>query len=75
MSGQDELGCLHFIHTMSETSIPTEQQQQQLGFHAVLGPAVLEIDQAILSVQKSQANLGKEIERLVAGRKVFFLVV
>lgn len=56
---------------MSETSIPTEQQQQ-LGFHAVLKPAVLEIDQAILSVQKSQANLGKEIERLVAGREIFF---
>lgn len=45
---------------MSET--PTEQ-----GFNAVLGPAVLEIDQAIISVQKSQENLGKEIERLVAG--------
>lgn len=45
---------------MSEAS--TEQ-----GFNAVLGPAVLEIDQAIVSVQKSQENLGKEIERLVAG--------
>ncbi|KAL7315166.1 hypothetical protein PS15m_006652 [Mucor circinelloides] len=55
---------------MSETSIPTEQQQQ-LGFHAVLKPAVLEIDQAILSVQKSQANLGKEIERLVAELELF----
>jgi hypothetical protein len=55
---------------MSQASTPTEQQQQQQqpGFNAVLGPAVLEIDQAILSVQKSQANLGKEIERLVAGR-------
>ncbi|KAF1796475.1 hypothetical protein V8B55DRAFT_1470026 [Mucor lusitanicus] len=57
---------------MSEPSTPTEQQQQQQpGFNAVLGPAVLEIDQAILSVQKSQANLGKEIERLVAELELF----
>lgn len=37
------------------------------GFNSILGPAVTEIDQAIISVQKSQENLGKEIERLVAG--------
>ncbi|KAI8644479.1 hypothetical protein BD408DRAFT_441680 [Parasitella parasitica] len=41
------------------------------GFNAVLGPAVLEIDQAISSVQKSQENLGKEIERLVAELELF----
>ncbi|GAN05843.1 hypothetical protein MAM1_0103c05319 [Mucor ambiguus] len=56
---------------MSEPSTPIEQQQQHPGFNAVLGPAVLEIDQAILSVQKSQANLGKEIERLVAELELF----
>lgn len=37
------------------------------GFNSILGPAVLEIDKAMVSVQKSQADLGKEIERLVAG--------
>lgn len=39
------------------------------GFNSILGPAVLEIDQAIVTVQKSQDDLGKEIERLVAGKK------
>ncbi|GAA5800376.1 hypothetical protein HPULCUR_005805 [Helicostylum pulchrum] len=38
------------------------------GFNTILGPAVLEIDQAIVQVQKSQDDLGKEIERLVAGK-------
>lgn len=38
-------------------------------FNSILGPAVIEIDQAIVSVQKSQDDLGKEIERLVAGKK------
>lgn len=37
------------------------------GFNTILGPAVLEIDSAIMTVQKSQDDLGKEIERLVAG--------
>lgn len=37
------------------------------GFNSILAPAVLEIDQAITAVQKSQGDLGKEIERLVAG--------
>jgi hypothetical protein len=39
------------------------------GFNSILGPAVIEIDQAIFSVQKSQDDLGKEIERLVAGKR------
>lgn len=39
------------------------------GFNTIIGPAVLEIDQAIGQVQKSQDDLGKEIERLVAGKK------
>lgn len=45
------------------------------GFNTILGPAVLEIDQAIVQVQKSQDDLGKEIERLVAGKPVFFFCV
>lgn len=44
------------------------------GFNTILGPAVLEIDQAIVQVQKSQDDLGKEIERLVAGKLFFFCV-
>ncbi|KAG2201437.1 hypothetical protein INT47_001486, partial [Mucor saturninus] len=41
------------------------------GFNSILGPAVLEIDQAIVTVQKSQDDLGKEIERLVAELELF----
>ncbi|KAI8087251.1 hypothetical protein BDF21DRAFT_460901 [Thamnidium elegans] len=41
------------------------------GFNTILGPAVLEIDQAIIQVQKSQDDLGKEIERLVAELELF----
>ncbi|KAI9244216.1 hypothetical protein EDC94DRAFT_23876 [Helicostylum pulchrum] len=41
------------------------------GFNTILGPAVLEIDQAIVQVQKSQDDLGKEIERLVAELELF----
>lgn len=44
------------------------------GFNSILGPAVLEIDQAILSVQKSQDDLEKEIERLVAGSEKISLL-
>lgn len=39
-------------------------------FNSVLKPTVLEINQAITSVQSSQQDLGKEIERLVAGTLV-----
>ncbi|KAI9364773.1 Snapin/Pallidin/Snn1 [Pilaira anomala] len=41
------------------------------GFNTIIGPAVLEIDQAIGQVQKSQDDLGKEIERLVAELELF----
>lgn len=40
-------------------------------FNSILAPAVLEIDQAITAVQKSQGDLGKEIERLVAELELF----
>lgn len=53
---------LFFFKKMNE--IPLSQ-----GFNTIIGPAVLEIDQAIGQVQKSQDDLGKEIERLVAGKK------
>jgi hypothetical protein len=46
-----------------ETSATTD------GLSAILGPVVLEVDKAILATQNSQDDLGKEIERLVAGKK------
>lgn len=38
-------------------------------FNSVLKPTVLEINQAMTQVQQSQEDLGKEIERLVAGKQ------
>ena len=37
-------------------------------FSSLLGPAVSEIDRAITSVQASQESLGKEIDRMIAGK-------
>jgi hypothetical protein len=42
-------------------------------FNSVLKPTVLEISQAMTHVQSSQQELGKEIERLVAGKSQVIL--
>ncbi|KAI8047358.1 uncharacterized protein B0P05DRAFT_592697 [Gilbertella persicaria] len=40
-------------------------------FSSILGPTVTEIDKAMVSVQQSQQDLGKEIERLIAELELF----
>ncbi|KAI8326740.1 hypothetical protein EDC96DRAFT_550120 [Choanephora cucurbitarum] len=40
-------------------------------FSSLLGPAVTEIDRAMVSVQASQDSLGKEIDRMIADLELF----
>lgn len=59
----------NYFHFLTTVCLQFKMNEVPLaqGFNSILGPAVLEIDKAMVSVQKSQADLGKEIERLVAG--------
>ena len=49
---------------MSNHNGGTEQ-----GIASLLAPVILDMDKAITATQQSQDELGKEIERLVAGNK------
>lgn len=45
----------------------TTQQSMAQGIASLLTPVVTDMDKAIVSAQKSQEDLGKEIERLITG--------
>lgn len=46
----------------------TTQQPMAQGIASLLTPVVTDMDKAIVSAQKSQEDLGKEIERLITGK-------
>ncbi|GJJ76012.1 hypothetical protein EMPS_08370 [Entomortierella parvispora] len=56
-------------HTHDSNRIPQQQDTTRLadGIMSLLGPVVQEMDFNIVSVRKSQTELEKEIERLMAG--------
>lgn len=53
----------------------TTQQSMAQGIASLLTPVVTDMDKAIVSAQKSQEDLGKEIERLITGKHQWMIAM